>query len=56
MMGIPVNGPAYIYGDNQSVLFNTYIPEFYSKEEGPRVQHITLQEKVQQEMSEERRM
>ena len=27
MMGIPVNGPAYIYGDNQSVLFNAYIPD-----------------------------
>ena len=27
MMGIPILGPAYIYGDNQSVLFNTTIPE-----------------------------
>ena len=27
MMGIPVEGPTYIYGDNQSVLFNTTIPE-----------------------------
>ena len=27
MMGIPVNGPTYIFGDNQSVLFNTTIPE-----------------------------
>ena len=27
MMGIPVLGPTYIYGDNQSVLFNTTIPE-----------------------------
>ena len=27
MMGIAVNGPTYIYGDNQSVLFNTTIPE-----------------------------
>jgi hypothetical protein len=27
MMGIPVSGPTYIYGDNQSVLFNTTIPE-----------------------------
>ena len=26
-MGIPVNGPAYIYGDNQSVLANTTIPD-----------------------------
>ena len=27
MMGIPILGPAYIYGDNQSVLFNTTMPE-----------------------------
>ena len=27
MMGIPVDEPAYIYGDNQSVLANTSRPE-----------------------------
>ena len=27
MMGIQVLGPTYIYGDNQSVLYNTTIPE-----------------------------
>jgi hypothetical protein len=27
MMGIPCEGPAYIYGDNQSVLANTTIPD-----------------------------
>ena len=27
MMGIPCSGPAYIYGDNQSVLANTTIPD-----------------------------
>ena len=26
-MGIPVNGPAYIYCDNHSVLFNKSIPD-----------------------------
>eukprot|EP00984_Skeletonema_dohrnii_P033629 scaffold30808_cov72-Skeletonema_dohrnii-CCMP3373.AAC.1 len=26
MMGIPINGPAYIFGDNQSVLANTTNP------------------------------
>ena len=26
-MGIPVEGPMYIYGDNQSVLANTTIPD-----------------------------
>jgi len=27
MMGIPVYGPTFIYGDNQSVLANTTIPD-----------------------------
>ena len=27
MMGIPVCGPAYVYGDNQAVLSNTTFPE-----------------------------
>ena len=27
MMGIQVNDPAYVYGDNQSVLSNTTVPE-----------------------------
>ena len=27
MMGIPCDGPAYVYGDNKSVLSNTSIPE-----------------------------
>ena len=31
MTGIPVNGPAYIYGDNQPVIFNTYIPDYNLK-------------------------
>eukprot|EP00957_Ditylum_brightwellii_P050480 3828110-Ditylum_brightwellii.AAC.1 len=26
-MGIPCEGPAYIYGDNQSILANTIIPD-----------------------------
>ena len=27
MMGIPVNNPAFMYQDNQSVLWNTMVPE-----------------------------
>ncbi len=27
MMGIPVAGPVYIQGDNQSVLYNTTMPD-----------------------------
>jgi hypothetical protein len=27
MMGIPIDGPAYVYGDNMSVIHNTQRPE-----------------------------
>ena len=27
MMGVPINGPTYVYGDNMSVIFNTSQPE-----------------------------
>ena len=27
MMGIPVTNPAFIYGDNQSMLWNTSVPD-----------------------------
>ena len=32
MMGIPDNNPCFIYGDNQSVLWNTSVPDsMYNK-------------------------
>ena len=27
MMGVPLNGPTYVYGDNMSVIYNTSRPE-----------------------------
>ena len=27
MMGVPMDGPTYVYGDNMSVIFNTSQPE-----------------------------
>ena len=27
MMGVPLTGPTYIYGDNMSVIYNTSQPE-----------------------------
>ena len=27
MMGVPINGPAYVYGDNMSVIHNTQRPK-----------------------------
>ena len=41
MMGIPVEGPAYIEGDNQSVLANTTIPDLILKMKS-RSSRITL--------------
>jgi hypothetical protein len=37
MMGIPVDGPAYIFGDNQSVLANTTIPESVLKKKSQSI-------------------
>ena len=31
MMGVPISGPLYIYGDNMSVIHNTQHPEFTLK-------------------------
>lgn len=31
MMGIPVNNPCFVYGDNQSVLYNTTLPDLVLK-------------------------
>ena len=31
MMGVPMSGPSYIYGDNMSVIHNTHCPEYTLK-------------------------
>ena len=31
MMGVPLTGPTYIYGDNMSVIYNTSRPELTLK-------------------------
>ena len=41
-MGIPVEGPTCIYGDNQSVLANTTIPDSTLKKESQHIVYITL--------------
>ena len=38
-MGITLNVPAYIYGDNQSVLFNTYIPSSILKKKSHSIEY-----------------
>lgn len=44
MMGIPVNGPAYIFGDNQSVLANTTIPELTLKKKAQSIAYHLVRE------------
>ena len=51
MMGIPVEAPTCFYGDNQSVLANTTIPDSTLKKGNLKVLHITLFMKELQEMN-----
>ena len=46
MMGIPVDGPAYIYGDNQSVLANTTIPDSTLKKKSQSIAYHFVREGV----------
>ena len=44
MMGIPVEGPAYIQGDNQSVLANTTIPDSTLKKKSQSIAYHFVRE------------
>ena len=46
MMGIPVEGPTYIYGDNQSVLANTTIPDSTLKKKSQNIAYHFVHEGV----------
>lgn len=46
MMGIPVVGPTFIYGDNQSVLANTTIPESTLKKKSQSIAYHYVREGV----------
>ena len=46
MMGIPVDGPTYIYGDNQSVLSNTTIPDSILKNKSQSIAYHFFREGV----------
>ena len=46
MMGIPVEGPMYIYGDNQSVLANTTIPDSTLKKKSQSIAYPFVREGV----------
>ena len=45
-MGIPVNNPAYIFGDNQSVLWNTTVPKSSLKKKSCAVAYHICRECV----------
>ena len=44
MMGIPVEGPAYVYGDNQSVLANTAVPDSTLKKKSQSIAYHFVRE------------
>jgi len=46
MMGIPCEGPSFIYGDNQSVLSNTTIPESTLKKKSQSIAYHFVREGV----------
>ena len=46
MMGIPVEGPTYIYGDNQSVLANATIPDSTLKKKSQSIAYHFVREGV----------
>ena len=49
MMGIPVEGPAYVYGDNQSVLTNTSIPDSTLKKKSQSIAYHFVREGVERD-------
>ena len=46
MMGIPVDGPAYVYGDNMSVIHNTQRPESMLKKKSNSICYHYCRESV----------
>jgi len=44
MMGIPVNNPCFIYGDSQSVLWNTTVPESTLKKKSDSIAYHMVRE------------
>ena len=50
MMGIPCEGPAYIEGDNQSVLANTSIPDSTLKKKNASIAYQFVREGVARDM------
>ena len=45
-MGIPFSGPCFVYGDNNSVLYNTTLPESTLKKKSNSVSYHDVREGV----------
>jgi hypothetical protein len=45
-MGVPINGPTYVYGDNMSVIFNTSRPSSQLKKKSNSVCYHAVREAV----------
>ena len=46
MMGVPLTGPTYIYGDNMSVIYNTSRPESTLKKKSNYICYHAVREAV----------
>ena len=46
MMGVPISGPAYVYGDNMSVINNTSRPESVLRKESNSICYHAVRESV----------
>ena len=46
MMGIPVPGPSYVFGDNQAVIYNTLCPESTLKKKSNAICYHAVREAV----------
>ena len=46
MMGVPITGPTYVYGDNMSVIFNTPRPSSQLKKKSNSVCYHAVREAV----------
>jgi hypothetical protein len=45
-MGIPIDGPSYVYGDNMSVLHNTSNPESTLKKKSNSIAYHLVRESI----------
>jgi hypothetical protein len=46
MMGVPIDGPTFVYGDNMSVLHNTTNPESTLKKKSNSITYHLVREAV----------